>query len=171
MQEKDNLVLIILSGIPCSGKSTWAEKMKPVLFEKYGNCPVIVISKDDIRQKIFGKRYKINNQSEKIITDEFYNQLRAAISFQKAIIILDNTHCKEKFLDDYMTIFREKFMSGKLDFHIKFFDVPLWKAQLRNIWRWVISGKYIPYKMMGILYRNYYRIDRTKYKHLISNDF
>jgi len=171
MQERDNLVLIILSGIPCSGKSTWAQGMEQYLYMKYEGIPIITISKDAIRAAKFGKDYKINPNSEKLVDTEFFKQLSVAASFREAVVIIDNTHCKEKFLDGYLTTFRSMFLKGKAQIYIKFFEVPLWKAQWRNIIRWIRSGKYIPYGMMKILYRNYHRIDKTKYKHLIPNDF
>lgn len=171
MQEKDNLVLIILSGIPCSLKSTWAESRVEYFFEKYNSAPVIIISKDAIRLAKFGKGYSPDRKAEKLVDDEFFKQLGIAATFKSAVIILDNTHCKESFLDNYMSVFRGMFLNGKMEVYIKFFDVPLWKAQLRNIWRYLRTGKYVPYSMMKILNRNFNRIDREKYKHLISHDF
>ena|ERR1700749_3574213 len=171
MREKDNLVLIILSGISCSGKSRWVENMTSWLYTWYGNAPVIVISKDAIRKAKFGENYKINPACEKYVDNEFFKQLGLAISFKHAVIIIDNPHCKEKFLDNYMSIFRAMFLKGKVEIYMKFFDIPLWKAQIRNILRYIRTGEYTPFEMMKSMYRSYHRIDRKKYKHLIPNDF
>jgi len=54
---------------------------------------------------------------------------------------------------------------------VKFIDVPLWKAYARNIWRNFKAGKWIPFNIIKAMYRNYNKINKDKYKHLISNDF
>ena len=170
MEAKDNLVLIILCGPPCSGKTTWREQNTDILFERYNKAPVMTICKDDIREKLFGKDYKIDTKLEKAVNDHFYQQLGLAAKFQTGVIILDNTHCKESFIDGYLSIFRLMEQRGQITIYVKFFDVPLWKAHLRNIWRNIRTGKYIPYRMMKILCRNYNKIIKLKYKRFISDD-
>lgn len=170
MQERDNLVLIILSGIPCAGKSTWVEENTLKFYDQH-RCPIITISRDAIREALFGQNYKFSKQNEDAVTDEFYKQLGAAASFKSAIIIVDNTHCKETYIDKYLAIFRGMHETKKMKIYIKFFDIPLWKAYLRNIWRNFGTGKWIPPKVIKSMYRNYNKINRQKYKHLIPNDF
>jgi hypothetical protein len=94
-----------------------------------------------------------------------------ASTFKKAVIILDNTHCRESGIDKYLTIFRGMHSSKKMSIYVKFLDIPLWKANLRNIWRRVKTGKWVPFKVMKEKYQSYNKINKDKYKHLISNDF
>src|SRR5688500_15342033 len=104
MQEKDNLVLIILSGIPCAGKSTWSDRMTEYLYLKYDCAPIIVISRDTIREAKYGKNYVFSKEREDEITKEFYKYLGVVSTFRNAVIILDNTHCKESYIDKYLAI-------------------------------------------------------------------
>jgi predicted kinase len=171
MQEQDNLVLVILSGIPCAGKSIYSEKMTEWFYATYDRAPVITISRDAIREAKFGKNYKFSIEREEEVTKEFYKQLGIASTFKRVVIILDDTHCKESYIDKYLAIFRGMHNSKKMEIYVKFLDVPLWKAYVRNVWRKLKTGKWIPFKSINTMKRNYDRINREKYKHLIPNDF
>ena len=57
---------IILSGIPCSGKSKWATKQG-----------LSILSCDSIRKELFGKNYKQNSRDEKVVWSTFYQRLQA----------------------------------------------------------------------------------------------
>jgi len=170
MQERDNLVLIILSGIPCAGKSTWSDLMTGYFYLKY-EAPVIIISRDTIREAKYGKNYVFSKEREDEVTKEFYKQLGVASTCRSAVVILDNTHCRESYIDKYLTIFKGMHDNKKMEIYVKFLDIPLWKAYIRNIWRKLRTGKWIPFKAINAMKANYDRIDRTKYKHLIPNDF
>jgi predicted kinase len=161
--KKNNLVFIILVGIPCSGKSTWVQKNVPILMDKYGS-PVIVISRDDIRLALFGKNYKQNSEDEKKVTTQFYKQLSHASNLEDAVVILDNTHVKHAYIDAYFATFKSLIESGKAEIFVKFFDIPLWKAKWRNFWRDMQTGKHIPKDVLEKMYHNYSWLDKKKYK-------
>jgi len=172
MQE-DNLVLIILSGIPCSGKTTWIQQNTWKLYNKY-SAPVVVISKDLIRESLYKSNYNGAQRTkvkENKVSDIFYKQLGLAASFQSAVIIIDNTHCDESRIDRYLSIFKNIHTTKKMKIYVKFFDIPLWKAHLRNLIRRLKTGKWISWPNMKIHYNRYQTINQEKYKHLLPDDF
>jgi hypothetical protein len=164
MQSRGNLVLIIMSGIPCSGKDHWINSMEEKLYNEHGEAPVITICRNRIRDAKYGKTYIFSKEREEAITKEFYKQLGIASTFKKAVIILNSTHCTEYSIDRYTTVFRGMLKSGEMSMFVKFVDVPFWKAQLRNIWRGLTTGYKIPFGAMKSFNKTYNKIDRTRYK-------
>lgn len=138
--------IVILVGIPCSGKSTWARNFK------------YVVSRDTIREYLFGKNYKQNFDSEKLVTSNFNEMLDSYIEYIKEPIILDNTHCKKAYIDEILKRY------SKQNIKIKFFDVSLPKAYYRNIKRWIFTGKWIPFKVIDQMYKNYKKINKKDYE-------
>jgi len=135
--------LIILVGIPCSSKSTWALNQRYVDMN-LGLNPPEIISRDEIRLQLFGKNYKQNGQSEKRVTSTFNTLLHnRLISHTCTTVILDNTHCKESYISDLLYRYKDN-----CNVRIKFFDIPLWKAHWRNIKRWLATDKWIPAKLI-----------------------
>jgi len=122
----------VLIGMPCSGKSTWAEKQG-----------IPIISCDRIRQE-FNTNYnpKIENQ----VWEIFYGRLA---SFKEDFII-DNTNCKQSYINKIKSVLKDKF-----EIEYIWFDVPLWKAKYRNIIRYLKTGKWIPIKVLENMYKNY----------------
>lgn len=148
--------IIIMSGIPCSGKSTWARK-----YQKHDYRYVQIISKDNIRKYLFGdlSKYKINNEDEKSVETEFQTMLYRAVTGEYPnTIIIDNTHCREKYLDQYI-----KTLKKGNSLYIKFIDCSLIKALFRNLVRKVLTRRWIPIKILKIMKSNYDHINRDKY--------
>lgn len=147
--------LIILVGIPCSGKSTWSKKQGD-------NSKVL--SRDNLREKYFGKSYKPTSAGENYITEVFDEELDKALNgFKFDKIILDNTHCKEKYIDSIIKIFGKQ-----CDIKIVFFEVSLFKAHFRNIIRYIKTGKWIPIKVINNMYKNYNKLNKSKYQNLLN---
>jgi predicted kinase len=170
--EKDNLVLFILSGIPGSGKTTWIQQNTWKLYNKYCT-PVVVISKDLIRDSLFKSDYngvERTKEKEKKVSDLFYRQLGLAASFKSAVIIIDNTHCDESRINRYFQIFKNYHSAQKVEYKVVFFNTPFWKAHLRNIIRRLKTGKWISWKAMRAYYNRFKTIDQKKYKHLFPHD-
>lgn len=140
----------ILSGIPTSGKSTYCNKYKD---------DFAILSRDGIREVLYGKRYKQNNESERRITKVFNNALNSLLGDGKNIII-DNTNVKEAYINSFLKTIEQY---PDYDVEIIFFDIPLWKAKYRNIIRYTKTGKWIPNKVMNAMYNSYIQIDRLKY--------
>lgn len=167
--EQNNLVIFILVGMPCSGKSTWSTNMATYFKIRYGTYPII-ISRDDIRLHTFGKDYKQNEQDEKKVTELFYKNLSQAITVKNAVVILDNCHVRKKYIDTYLTMFKGMQTAGVAKIYVKFFDISFIKALWRNFWRNWNTGKKIPFKVMWDFHKAYKKLDKTKYEHL-NHDF
>ena len=148
----------ILVGIPTSGKTTWAYYQQEI----YGG--VVIISRDDVRDSlayIQQKKYVQNKYNENQVTTIFNNRLTVAVA-RELDIILDNCHCKESYIDEWI-----KMKPNGYTLRIIFFDCPLWKAHIRNVLRYLKTGKWIPIKVIKNMKKNYDKIDRKKYEHLL----
>lgn len=130
--------VIILSGIPCSGKSTWARKQNlPIL-----SCDTI---RDEIKE---GKKYFFNRVNEDITWSLFY----LYVSEMDTDFIIDNTNCKNSYIQKIINSLNPNYI---WDVEIKKFDVPLWKAYYRNIIRYMKTGKFIPLQTIKNFKKNY----------------
>ena len=153
----------ILCGIQCSGKSTYCEKL-----DYFNKRHSVVISRDYIRENYFEKPYIINNFNENRVTKIFNDELNQWLNLYSRnaeplwTIILDNTFCKEKYIDEIISKYGNVY-----NIEIKFFDISLIKAHYRNIIRRFKTGKWIPIKVLNQFYRNYKKINRNKYKQYI----
>jgi len=147
-----NKHIVILCGPPCSGKTTWrTEEMK----KPFTRC----ISRDDLRADTYPGKYTFSSDKEdKITMYENLKMINYTLNPNIRRIIVDNTHCKEKYLDNLIL------KQGKNNvITIKFFEVSLWKAHYRNIVRFIWTGKWIPIKVMNTMYKNFKKINREKY--------
>lgn len=148
--------ITILCGIPCSGKSTFANC---VLGEV--DHPGIVLSRDSIRDKYNLHQY--THESESKVTEYYNMQLDEVIQDSNVeFIILDNTYCKTKYIDYIINTFSEEHFVT-----IIFFDISLIKSYYRNIKRFLTTGKWIPFKIINNMYKSYNKIDKEKYEEYI----
>ena len=164
MTDKLNDIVIILTvGAPCSGKSTWVVDEARALGEQR---PIYIISRDMIREEIRAKtggKYIFNKENEGKVTDIFYKSLGMASLAKGPLIFIDNTHCKQVYVDSTIKLFESQIEKGEVRIFIKEFDVPLWKCQLRNIKRWIQTGKWIPPKAITAMYRNKKKMNLKNY--------
>jgi len=140
--------LTVLVGVPCSGKSTFCKKYP----EKD------VISRDAIRIVFFNKPYFYTKENEDKVTRIQNELIRSSVN-EKKDIIMDNTHCKEAYINEYF-----KKMPEGYEIEVIFFNCPLWKLYIRNIWRYLWKGKWIPIKVIDNMFENYNKIDKKKYE-------
>ena len=164
MVEKVNkLIVICMVGAPCSGKSTWVLENTPKLQEHF-DADVIVISRDIIRETEFGVKYVETPKEEAIVTNKFYDQLRRAMTLNKAVIVLDNTHMTNRTIDSYISTFGPLINSGKMEFYIKFLKIPYYMMKLRNFWRHYKTGRYINTDVLMRFYNMYNNLNIKKYQ-------
>jgi len=144
--------IIILVGIPTAGKSTWA-------YERYWNITesCYLLSRDRIREQLFGKKYHQNKHDEEIVTKRFYQILNIQLQICDTVI-LDNTHCHEKYITEIV----DKYPNNPIE--VKFFDLPLYEAYFRNVKRYLLEGKWIPFKVIKSMHKNYLKINQNKYE-------
>lgn len=162
MEKKIRLFLLV--GIPCSGKSTWVKNNIGKLSVKY-NAPVLVISRDTIREglKVAG-RYYWNKKQENEVTEKFYSQMRTAVAMENAVIILDNMHIRDSYIQSYTATFQAMLATKKMEMYMVIFKVPYWLAYIRNIWRNITTKKWIPIKALKEFYKVFNNMDLDKYK-------
>lgn len=144
-------ICIICSGIPTSGKSTWAEKYK--LKAAIYNKNYKIISCDKLREDYFGGKFKPEN--ENFIWETFYELIKKNVE-NNADLIIDNTNLKKVYIDNITNLLTKEYNVVIVIFHIK-----LWKAKLRNYLRYVKTGKWIPLKVMNTMYANYKNMINT----------
>ena len=148
--------IIILVGIPCSGKSTYTKTLSKS-FDKY----TVIISRDNIREFgwLFKQPYKFSKKNEDLVTQEFNRIFNLWLEPERecSAICLDNTHVKEKYIDSIITEHLDCIIE------VKFFDTSLLKAHYRNIIRYITTGKWIPISVMNNMYKSYNKINKQKY--------
>lgn len=141
--------LIILRGIPLSGKSTYAKKI-----ERFDTA---LLSRDTLRMNLFSLKryndYKFSKENEKIVTDKF-NFVFDIYLENNINIVLDNTNLKESYYKEYVGKAKE----AGWEVEIKDFPISLTKAMLRNIVRRIKTGKWIPWKVLKTMQKNYKKI-------------
>lgn len=134
--------VFILSGIPTSGKSTFVKKFvksREKFFE------VKVVSRDQIRLDLFGKNYKQNRKDEEIVTMKFDALLVKYLKEGGAnTILIDNTNLRLKYIKE---IYNMCSLYTDVIYFVPF-DVSLFTAFFRNIKRFILTGKYIPFKVI-----------------------
>lgn len=137
------MTILMLIGPPCSGKSTWAKKfIKTTHFMR--------VNKDEIRKMLKGDG-KFNNQVELLATN-LTNKMIDDCETLGCNVVLDNTHCKIKYLSTIRGLF------PKAEIKIKLFDQPLWKLKLRNRIRFIKTGVWIPDDVINTMYKNFERL-------------
>lgn len=143
------LKCIFLQGIPCSGKSTYARDNF-----LYMNSSYIIISRDDIRKQINGKKM-FNLKNEKKVSDIFNKMIVNSVQ-AKLNLVIDNTNLNPKYINNIKKLLTK-------DYIVEFvrFDIPLWKAYWRNIVRYLETGKWIPF---GVIKKFKKQLDEYKYE-------
>lgn len=161
----------ILSGIPTSGKTTWSYEQIRKLCLKQG---IVAVSRDVVRKRLFGDNYKQNNLDEILVTEEFNRELETwlYVAYEKDktdqvenVVIIDNTSCKASYINSFIKTVLKKCPTAKIE--VKFFDISLWKAFVRNIRRYLTTGKYIPWEVIKNMKKNYDKIDKKSYEYLV----
>lgn len=136
--------LIILSGIQGSGKSTYARS----IVNKDPNH-VVIVSRDSIRDSL-GKYWV--PKREDLVSEIELSSIWHGLDLGYTVIV-DATNFKhEKF----------KLMAESygIPCEIKYFDIPLWKAKLRVLKRFLLGGKWISFKIINNFHKRYVEIQR-----------
>lgn len=138
--------IIMLKGLPASGKSTWAkEKINE-------NSNYIRINKDDIRESITGKW---TSKKEKIVISIRNSLVRAGISLGKNVII-DDTNLNPKHEQSLKTLAQE--LGVEFEVNDSFLKVPVEECVERDIKR----DKSVGYKVIYKMYYDYLYQDPSK---------
>lgn len=162
--------LIVLVGLPASGKSTYAKKIA-------GRCNATIISSDSIREKITGD---VNNQNDnQLVFEEVFKQGRELLNSNKNVII-DATNINRK---RRVHMINHELKAGVYEVHYMNTDVDRCKSNNLNRERivpeFVIDNMYkslhIPVKNEGwdkVFYINQEnKFANLKKAHAIANSF
>lgn len=134
------MAIFILVGPPLSGKSTWTRD-----YLKRTEANTIRVNRDEIRKMIWGE---FSIRDENLVTDIQDETIHVALAYEKHVII-DNTHCKVKYIEDIKKRYPEQRIV------VKFFEAPPFLLHMRNIWRYLRGGVWIPFKVMKTMIKNY----------------
>ena len=130
---KKNPQLLILIGAPGSGKTTFAA------YQVRTNTNWMRVSRDDLRNMQFSKTF-LSEAQENAITKLLFAGIEALL-LQKINIIVDATHTKANYLEEYIEQF------GHLaDIAFKMFEAPFSTLQSRCENREAATGQHIPNK-------------------------
>jgi predicted kinase len=144
---------LFMCGPPACGKSTY--------IKKYASELHVILSRDEIRNHIWGRAYKPSSEKEKRVTDQ-YNYLVKLFTAQNYPIIIDKTNCDETRFKAEITLFEK---AGYKIF-VKFFDVSYKTLIFREIKRRLTdrSKPSVPFKVIKDMKRRYDKLDRAFYK-------
>ena len=92
--------LIVLSGVPGSGKSYFSHTLKEKNKEH-----VYIVSSDALRKEIAGDQRDLSHDKE--VWEKYYNLAKEYSQFPDAIVVLDSTHAKKIYRFDLIKPFKE----------------------------------------------------------------
>ena len=139
--------LIILQGLPASGKSTYAKKLVNDNPEN-----TVIVNRDSIREG-FGKYWvpsrenlvtRIENKMIDIALAENYNVIVDAVNLNPKTIAK---------LKQYERV--------NVEVIYKHFEIPLWKCVFRDWKRGLFGGRKVGYKIIKSFYDRYYKNTRS----------
>ena len=153
--KKKNLQILILIGIPASGKSTWAKEF----VQKNSNW--IRVSRDDFRLMLRNEQM-CEPKVEDLITNLVNQSITKSLS-KKLNVIVDATNVREKYINEFIEKFK---YSADIDYRV--FDISLSKAIERDAARTAKVGKEVIEKM----YENYkILLDSFHFQPVTKNEF
>ena len=138
--------IVVLVGIQCSGKSTYAEKLYHTLppldldeMSRYYE----VLSRDKIRELQNDGKYVFDPKKEARVTEAFDFAYSKYTKWGLSLV-LDNTHVRPGDIEKEIQRKPEGYT-----LRVVFFDCPLWKAYYRNVIRYITTGKWIPFSVIN----------------------
>lgn len=113
------LKILILVGMPASGKSTWAREFVSI------NENWIRINRDDFRMMLKNSAI-CDSKVESIISDLEFSSIENAL-YRKMNVIVDNTNLRSKYIQSFVKKFKYR-----ADIDFKLFDISIEEAIERN---------------------------------------
>lgn len=137
-------------GLPCTGKSTWAQGYKKEQFLLYGE-KYVIISKDLIREMYFNEE-PLNEDSEKVVTLLYKTTI---LSLKDRFnIIIDNTHLNKFNLAITLSYLVD------CDINFKVINTPLSDIIKRNKER---VTKKLPEETLNKLHNDFVNLMKSEY--------
>lgn len=155
--------LTLTSGLPASGKSTWAEA------QVTANPEITVrVNKDDIRTELFGWEYhsgNFNNADERLVSAVERERVQQALSDGKHVVS-DNTYLSPKTVRKMALLAKEH--NAKID--VVSFNVPLDECKRRNTARGAAGGRKVPDFVMDGMAEKAYDSDGNLKQYVFHDD-
>lgn len=142
--------LIVLSGVPGSGKSTYCQAYKE-LYEAQG-IKVNIVSSDEIRMELFG-RYD-NFENEKLVWEIFRAKAYEYSKQNHSVTILDATTLTNKHRYRYALQYKGLYKQ----IYLVVMDTPFEKCLEQNKMR--PKNKWVPEDVMHSMHNKFEPIDR-----------
>jgi predicted kinase len=117
--------IIILKGLPASGKSTWAKEFLDRNMFANKNTGWLRINKDDLRAMMHNSKWSKGNEKQILLVRDA--AIRAALAGGYNVIV-DDTNFAPQHVETITEIAKE----FEAEVEVKFFDVPLADCLLRN---------------------------------------
>ena len=135
--------LIILQGIPGSGKSTWARSY----LKKYGSSNTVIVNRDSIRSMLGD--YWVPSREGLVTTIE--DEMIIASVAKHYDVIIDATNLND------VTIARWELIAENTNADIEYVKFPInpYIAWFRDIKRWIFGGKRVGKKVIFSFYNRY----------------
>ena len=140
--------LTILSGLPASGKSTYAKKLANENPED-----TIIVNRDSIREGL-GKYWVPSRENLVTSIEDFIIIEALRLNYN---VIVDATNLNTKTIAKF-ELYRNNF---DLQLIYKHFKTPLWKCVLRDWKRGLFGGRRVGYKVIKNFYDRYYKNTRS----------
>lgn len=144
--------LTILSGLPASGKSTYAKKL---VNENPENT--VIVNRDSIRDG-FGKYWVPSREG--LITDIEHYMIRTGLELDYHVIV-DATNLNPKYVQAIEKIGKSFTIDGGITINYKKFNTPLWLCVFRDFKRGLFGGRRVGYKVIKNFYDRYYKNTRA----------
>jgi len=147
------LKLLVLQGIPGSGKSTWARN-----FIKNNSKKWVIISRDNIRDML--GNYWVPNR-EKLVDQMEYRLVTLSL-YDNYNVIIDATNLNPKTINKWKNLvewWKDNFDEGdvpELQIEFKEFKISLRKAIWRDWWRGARGDRSVGIKVVKQFYKKYY---------------
>lgn len=139
--------LIILQGLPASGKSTYAKKL---VNENPNNT--VIVNRDSIREGL-GK-YWVPSREKLVSSIEDFSIIEALkLNYN---VIVDATNLNPKTLSKF-ELYKNNF---SLELIYKHFETPFWKCVFRDWKRGLFEKRKVGYKVIKNFYDKYYKNTR-----------
>jgi len=139
-----------MAGPPCSGKTTYAKKL---LKE---NPNLRRLSRDDLRSMLHGSYVFDNRYTETFIT-KIITLLADELRSNGKSVLIDATHCKMKYIDDIVNSL-VKTPDDLSRVQIVVMRCPYWLQRVRNLYRYLRTGMWIPSKVSKDMNKNYRKL-------------
>jgi len=157
---KKNLKILILIGIPASGKSTWTKKFL------LNNPNYVKVNRDYFRL-MFRNEQICEPKVEDLISKVLNKTVHSALT-KKLNVIIDNTNVKEKYIQQFIDEFK---YSADIEYQV--FDISLDKALERDkgrvgeVGEAVIKRMYKDYKILMDTF-HFQPVKKVKHRPIIT---